>query len=480
MDKTSLSVLVPAYNEEVLIAQSLKRLCILEECPHLEKLQIIVVNDGSKDNTAEAVKGFIEEQSSDRIEWLFIDRKNNAGKGKAVQEALKMASGAISIIHDADLEYHPKDIYRMLPLFLNEGADAVFGSRFAASEFRRVLFFRHELGNKFITFICNLVSNLNLTDIETCYKAIKTELFKSIPIISNDFKIEPELTIKLAKRRAKIFEIPINYSGRTYEEGKKIVWQDGIKAIWAIIKFGLSDNIFKEDIYGSKILLTLSRAEKFNRWLSETVEPFVGQQVLEIGAGVGNLTSKFLPRKSYYATDINPYYINMVENFKANNPYLEVAYLDLNDVSNLTDANQKFDTIICLNVVEHLDDDEKALANIAGLLLENGKAIVLVPRGMWLFGSQDEILGHKRRYSEKMIKALASRVGLDLKSIIPFNRISTIPWYINGKILKKRRFSRFQILVLELAIPLLKIIDKYLPWPSLSLIAILEKNPRQE
>ena len=248
MEKTTLSVLVPAYNEEHLIAQSLQRLCILEECPHLEKLQVIVVNDGSKDNTAETVKGFIEKQSSECIEWLFIDRKKNAGKGRAVQEALKHANGAISIIHDADLEYHPKDIYRMLPLFLNEGADAVFGSRFAASEFRRVLFFRHELGNRFITFICNLVSNLNLTDIETCYKAIKTDLFKSIPITSNDYKIEPELAIKLAKRRAKIFEIPINYSGRTYEEGKKIVWQDGIKAIWAIIKFGLSDNIFKEDI----------------------------------------------------------------------------------------------------------------------------------------------------------------------------------------------------------------------------------------
>ena len=248
MEKTSLSVLVPAFNEEVLIAESLKRLCILEECPCLEKLQIIVVNDGSRDRTAEVVKGFIEEQNSDGIEWLFIDQKKNAGKGKAVQEALKRASGAISIIHDADLEYHPKDIYRMLPLFLNEGADAVFGSRFAASEFRRVLFFRHELGNKFITFICNLVSNLNLTDIETCYKAIKTDLFKSIPITSNDFRIEPELTIKLAKRRAKIFEIPINYSGRTYEEGKKIVWQDGIKAIWAIMKFGLSDNIYRKDI----------------------------------------------------------------------------------------------------------------------------------------------------------------------------------------------------------------------------------------
>jgi len=251
MAKTSLSVLVPAFNEEHLIARSLSRLCILEKCPYLEKLQVVVVNDGSTDNTAGAAKEFINRQSSDRIEWLFIDQKQNAGKGKAIQEALKHADCAVSIIHDADLEYHPKDIYRMLPLFLNEGADAVYGSRFAAWEFRRVLFFRHELGNRFITFICNLVSNLNLTDIETCYKAVKTDLIKSIPITSNDFTIEPELTIKLAKRNATVFEIPINYSGRTYEEGKKIKWLDGIRALWAILKFGLSDNIHKADIHGS-------------------------------------------------------------------------------------------------------------------------------------------------------------------------------------------------------------------------------------
>jgi glycosyltransferase involved in cell wall biosynthesis len=476
MEKTSLSVIVPAYNEEFLIAESLNRLCILEECPYLEKIQIIGVNDGSTDNTAGAANEFINRQSSNRIEWLFIDQKKNGGKGTAIQKALIHASCTISIIHDADLEYHPKDIYRMLPLFLNEGADAVYGSRFAGSEFRRILFFRHELGNRFITFICNLVSNLNLTDIETCYKAIKTELLKSIPIVSNDFRIEPELTIKLAKRKALIFEIPINYSGRTYAEGKKIGWKDGIKAIWAILKFGLSDNIFQEDIYGSKILLTLSRAKKFNHWLSEIIAPHVGQSVLEIGAGVGNLTTKFLRRKSYYATDINPFYINMVENFKTNNPSLEVVYLDLNDVSTLSDSNQKFDTIICLNVVEHLDDDEKALANIAKLLHENGNAIVLVPYGMWLFGSQDEVLGHRRRYSEKMIKDLASKVGLKLNYLIRFNRVSTIPWFINGRIFKKRSFSRFQIFILDLFIPLLKIIDKYLPWPSLSLIAILEKN----
>ena len=139
-----------------------------------------------------------------------------------------MADGEYAVIHDADLEYHPKDILRMVDVFVREGADAVFGSRFAGGESRRVLLFRHQIGNKLLTFLTNLVTNLNLTDMETCYKAVRTDLLRSIPIVSNDFRLEPELTIKLAKREARIFEVPICYSGRTYQEGKKIGWRDGV------------------------------------------------------------------------------------------------------------------------------------------------------------------------------------------------------------------------------------------------------------
>ena len=147
------------------------------------------------------------------------------------------------MIHDADLEYHPKDLLRVVKVFVEENADAVYGSRFAGGEVRRVLFYRHELGNRLLTALSNLVTNLNLTDMETCYKAIRTPLFKSIPLESNEFRIEPELTIKLAKRGARIFEIPIDYSGRTYQEGKKINWRDGFRALIAIGRFSLSDRI---------------------------------------------------------------------------------------------------------------------------------------------------------------------------------------------------------------------------------------------
>jgi glycosyltransferase involved in cell wall biosynthesis len=248
-EKTSLSVLVPVYNEEDFVEESLSRLFVLEESQLLERIQVIVVDDNSTDKTDEILKRLSKELplESKKIVWKFLHHECNMGKGKAVQTALREASCEISIIHDADLEYSPKDILRMVPLFVEQGADAVYGSRFMVYEYRRVLMFRHELGNKFLTFLSNLISNLNLTDMETCYKAIKTSLLKSIPIKSNDFRFEPEITIKLAKRNAKVFEISINYYGRTYHEGKKINWKDGCKAIWAILKFGLSEDIFVKD-----------------------------------------------------------------------------------------------------------------------------------------------------------------------------------------------------------------------------------------
>ena len=478
MIETSLSVIVPAYNEEYLIQESLKRLLVLGESPHLSRVQVIVVDDGSSDRTAEVVQGLFEELAGkcDKFEWIFINHPENLGKGKAIQTALAWATCEISIIHDADLEYHPKDILKMIPLFCSEGADAVYGSRFAVAEYRRILMYRHELGNRFITFACNLISNLNLTDVETCYKAIRTDLLKSIPIMSNDFRFEIEITMKLAKRNARIFEVPISYSGRTYEEGKKIGWRDGLRAIWAIFKFGVSDNIFREDVFGSIILLRLSRARRFNSWLADTIKPLVGQNVLEIGAGIGNISKELVPRKSYCATDVNPHYMQVVNNLKTNKPYFSVSYLDLNDVSTFVESSASFDTVLCLNVIEHLDDDEQALRNIASLLEDEGRAVVLVPRGQWLFGSQDEVLGHIRRYSEASLKDVCEKAGLKVVKIIPFNRCSTIPWLINGRVFKRRTFSRFQIFAVNLLTPILRRIDKFLPLPSLSLIAVLEKQ----
>ena len=246
---TSLSVLVPVYNEQYLVASSLQRLAVLAESRYLDRVQVIVVDDCSSDKTARQLAEFERQRKGfgSKFTWLFLRHERNRGKGGAIRTAIEHADCDLSVVHDADLEYHPRDLLPMIPLFLEEDADAVFGSRFLAGGFKRALFFRHSLGNHLLTFLCDLASDLNLTDMETCYKMIRTDLLKSIPLVSSDFRIEPELTIKLAKRGARVFEVPISYSGRTYQEGKKIGWKDGFKALGAIARFAVSDRICKPD-----------------------------------------------------------------------------------------------------------------------------------------------------------------------------------------------------------------------------------------
>ena len=478
----SLSVLVPVYNEQYLVAHSLRRLKILADCEFISHVQVIVIDDGSTDDTPKALAEFEAQHLAlrtqngdwDKIGWVFHRHPRNLGKGAAIRTALSLATGDVSVVHDADLEYDPRDLARIVRVFIEEDADAVYGSRFAGGEVRRALFFRHHLGNKLLTFLCNLISNLNLTDVWTCYKAVRTPLLKSIPIVSNDFGIEPEIAIKLSKREARIFEIPISYFGRTYREGKKINWRHGLIALWALIRFGLSDNIYCADEAGSGILARLSRAPRFNAWMADTIRPFCGERVLEIGSGVGNMTRTLVPRSRYVASDVNPLYLQTLTNLSADKPYMQTAYCDVTDLSTFPRTNDGYDTVICFNVIEHVVDDRIALGNIKSVLAEGGRAIILVPQGPANMGTLDEVLGHRRRYTRQTLDALASDCGFKVSNMIEFNRIGSVAWYINGKILRRHTFGLVQIWALNVITPLFRVVDGILPLPPLSLVAILE------
>jgi glycosyltransferase involved in cell wall biosynthesis len=479
--KLSLSVLVPVYNEQYLVEASLNRLEVLAESPWLKRVRVIVVNDASTDQTREALERLREglgQTDLSRFEWIFLEHEHNQGKGAAIRTGLQHVDTDLAVIHDADLEYHPVDLLKMIPLFVTEEADAVYGSRFLASEHRRVLFFQHSLGNKLLTLLTNIVTDLNLTDMETCYKLVRADLLKSIPLESQRFGFEPEITIKLAKREARIFEVPIRYSGRTYGEGKKITWKDGVRALGALVKYGVSDRIYVADEHGSEILARLNRAPRFTKWMADTIRPYLGERILEIGAGIGNLTANLVPRTVYCASDINPYYLERLNRLRPTRPYLRVHYTDASTAE--TYPTEKFDTVICLNVVEHLKDDLQALRNIRGVLENHGRAIVLVPNSPGLFGSLDEVLGHCRRYTRDQLVEACVRAGFHVEQVIKFNRVGSPGWWWNGRILKRRTFGFWQIKFLNTLVPLVRPIDRFLPFPHLSWIVILRADERRQ
>jgi glycosyltransferase involved in cell wall biosynthesis len=476
---TSLSIIVPAYNEQYLIEASLQRLWVLDQSPRLDHIKVIVVNDCSTDSTEASLDRFRKnlETSQDfkKFNWVWLKHERNQGKGAAIRTALEHVDTELVVIHDADLEYHPRDLLQMIELFLYEDADAVFGSRFMPGGYKRALFFRHALGNKFLTFLCDMVCDLNLTDMETCYKMVRADLLKSIPLKSATFDVEPELAIKLAKRGARIFEVPINYSGRTYAEGKKIGWKDGVRALWAIGKYAVSDEIFAADGQGGEILLRLNRAPRFTKWMADVIKPFLGKRVLEVGAGIGNMTLHLIPRTLYWATDVNPEYLDHLEDMRSTRPYLQVGYTNGMHGDSFP-IEQGFDTVVCLNVVEHLSDDVGALRNIYNALETGGRAIILVPNDPQLFGTLDEVLGHCRRYTPEQLIAAGEEAGFRVEKMLKFNRTGTPAWWLNGKVLRRTTFGMVQIRILNLLTPIFRRIDSLLPFPPLSIIAIFRKD----
>jgi SAM-dependent methyltransferase len=407
----------------------------------------------------------------------YIEHEQNRGKGAAVNTGIARAQGSVTVIHDADLEYDSQDLPKLMMPFIHDAADAVFGSRFLAGSYRRVLYYRHSIGNRLLTGLCNLLTDLNLTDMETCFKAVRTRLLQSIPIRSPDFRIEPELTFKLAKRGARIFEVPISYSGRTYEEGKKIGFKDALLAFGAMLHWWVIDDIYKPDEYGSNILVGMSAVPHFNRWMGDTVRPHVGARVLEVGAGIGNLTRTLLPRDYYTVSDVNPHYLDYLGNFAEGKPYMDVRRIDLTCRDDFAPLAGRYDTAICLNVLEHVDDEAGALQNVRSILEPGGRAIILVPQDPALYGTLDEVLGHKRRYTRDGLHAVLEAQGFQVERAFDFNRATTPAWWINGKLLKRRYFSKVQLKAVNLLTWLFRRLDGVLPWPGASLIAVARRLP---
>ena len=225
-----LSVVIPCFNEQNTIVQLVRKVRASSDL----KLEIIVVNDASTDNTRSILEGELKPEID-----ILLHHDRNCGKGAALRSGFKAATGDYVIVQDADMEYDPREYSLLLEPVFSHNADVVFGSRFVSGRPHRVVYFWHMMGNSFLTLLSNMFTNLNITDMETCYKLFRREIIQGIEIEENRFGFEPEITAKVARLKCLIYEVGISYYGRTYEEGKKIGWKDGVRAIYVIIKYGV-------------------------------------------------------------------------------------------------------------------------------------------------------------------------------------------------------------------------------------------------
>jgi SAM-dependent methyltransferase len=433
--------------------------------------EILIIDDGSSDGTREILRDL---DGRDGIR-VFLQPVNQ-GKGAAVAVGFRYATGDIVVVQDADLEYDPMEYLRLIAPIEQGHADVVYGSRFLGGGARRVLFFWHAIGNRFLTLVSNMFTNLNLTDMETCYKMFRREVVQSMRIESRRFGIEPEITAKIARRGYRIFEVPISYYGRTYEEGKKIGWKDAFSALWTILRHSLREAEDPRNV-GHVTLARMARLEPYNRWLSDRFRSAIGARVLEIGAGFGNMTRHVLPRELVVASDLDPVALEYLRGCFRDEPSVRVASyrFPLDAAAREEVRGLRVDTIVCLNVLEHIEQDAATLSDLHAVLEPGGRLILIVPALAWLYGTLDEHLRHFRRYEKRELEEKVRAAGFVLEDCRFLNRPGIVGWYVNGRILKRRILPRAQLAVFKLMMPLLKREESNPPSVGMSLLAIARK-----
>ena len=426
------SILIPVYNEQAYLARVVERV-LAAPLPDGVERELILVDDRSTDRTPEVIASLVA-RYPDKIR-AFRQPKNQ-GKGAAIRRAIQEITGDYAIIQDADLEYNPNEYSLVLAPLLDGRADVVYGSRFATRETRKIVNYHHKLGNLFLTHLSNWTTGLDLTDMETCYKAFRADVLKSIPLRSNRFGIEPEITAKIAKRGWTVYEVPISYNGRRYSEGKKIGWKDGVSAIRTIVKYWLVDDCFYDADSDGDAATTFERSRLSTQATVAKSVPFLGLQTLEIGAGQGE-ASRYLPQKERLTlADADEKNVKFLRAGYDGNAVVDVARLNLDaspderapllDFADLPSSPEiaptaqssqsaEYDAIVAFNRVDALRfDDADAFGRLRSLLKSNGRVVFTLPA----CGSES--------YSEREIKRCLADAGFRAEKLERFDALSTL------------------------------------------------------
>jgi glycosyltransferase involved in cell wall biosynthesis len=459
---------MPIYNESRTLRTIIGRVLA---APSPIPIELICVDDCSRDNSWEILQALAAADPRVRI----FRHEQNAGKAAAIHTAVSHVTGDIVLIQDADLEYDPRDFAALLAPIMEGKADAVFGSRFAFSGQRRVLLFWHAVANRILTLLTNMFLDLNLTDMETCYKAVRADILLQTPLRAQRFGIEPEITARLAQWGIRIYEVPISYHGRTAAEGKKIGFKDAVEALTTLIKCCFLDTRFttNKEYF---LLQTFRRTRKVSRWNFEKFQSFIGSRVLETGCGIGNFAEMLLDRPRLICTDADAFFLEMTHRRFGHLENIRVLRADMAAPEMPVDLrDEHIDTVVCLNMLEHIDDDALVLKRFYDLLEPGGKIVVLVPANPALMSSCDHALGHRRRYSQESLRAVITQAGFKISHVTQYNTLGAWAWRFN-KWRNRSTLTARQIKLFQWFLPLVRAVDACNIGGGLSLLAVGEKS----
>jgi SAM-dependent methyltransferase len=431
-----LSVVMPCFNEESTIEEIVDRVLA---SPYTAEL--IIVDDASTDGTRDVLRRL------DDPRIRVFEQPENRGKGAALRRGFAHVEAPFAIIQDADLEYDPTEYGAMLQPLLEGKADVVFGSRFHTSQPHRVLYFWHSVGNKVLTLTSNFFTNLNLSDMETCFKAFRREVLQSLQLDEDRFGIEPELTAKVAAGRWRVYEVGISYAGRTYEQGKKIGWRDGVHALYCIVNYSplaararqraarrrTPVDMSDADTELATVLDSIDDAEQYADWISSLITPHAGGDILEVGSGHGVLTAHLAQRGHVTATDPSPRAVGLLRDRFDGHPQVKVIEADAETAA----GGATFDTIVMVNVLEHIPHDVTALRTLADALRPGGKIVVYVPAFNLLYSRFDRTIGHHRRYRRKTLALACKRAGLEVIENRYVNSLGFFAWLLYARGLRR-------------------------------------------
>jgi 2-polyprenyl-3-methyl-5-hydroxy-6-metoxy-1,4-benzoquinol methylase len=431
-----LTVIVPCYNEAERVTDALTAVLA---SPYVA--EVVVVDDGSTDATAKLVEAVV--QSDDRVR--LVRQPCNLGKGAALRRGFREATAPYVIVQDADLEYDPADWGTLLQPLVDGRADVVYGSRFHTANAHRVLYYWHSVGNRFLTTLSNMATNLNLTDMETCSKAFRREVIQSIVVHEDRFGFEPEVTAKVAAAGWRVYEVGVTYDGRTYAEGKKIGWRDGVRAVWCIGRYSrhgerLSRRFNPEpkpsefadaDLELAEVLDVLEGADQYADWVASLLVDHLGDRILEVGGGIGSMTRRLAEHGAVTAVEPSDRAITVLRELAAGDDRIDVVHGTVEDLP----PGPGYDTAVLVNVLEHVPDDAALLRQIRDHLDPHGRVVCFVPAHTWLHSRFDDRIGHIRRYRRSALAEAFGEAGYAVEELRHVNAPGALAWLVGARML---------------------------------------------